>query len=79
MSMSRRTIKSPSNPILWDHVLSEFTKHHVVFVGYSISDGNVLNLIEDIKSRLGSGAKGLFMVAPSISEVQKKKLYSLGI
>lgn len=75
----RRTIKSPSNPILWDHVLSEFTKHHVVFVGYSISDGNVLNLIEDIKSRLGSGAKGLFMVAPSISEVQKKKLYSLGI
>ena len=75
----RRTIKSPSNPILWDHVLSEFTKHHVVFVGYSISDGNVLNLIEDIKSRLGSGAKGLFMVAPSISEAQKKKLYSLGI
>lgn len=75
----RRTIKTPSNPILWNHVLSEFTKHHVVFVGYSISDGNVLNLIEDIKAKLGRDTKGMFMVAPSISEVQKKKLYSLGI
>lgn len=75
----RRTIKAPSNPILWNHVLSEFTKHHIVFVGYSISDGNVLNLIEDIKTRLGREAKGMLMVAPSISEVQKKKLLSLGI
>lgn len=75
----RRTIKAPSNLILWNHVLSEFTKHHIVFVGYSISDGNVLNLIEDIKTRLGREAKGMFMVAPSISEVQKKKLLSLGI
>ncbi|MCR5407588.1 MAG: SIR2 family protein [Bacteroidales bacterium] len=75
----RRTIKSPSQPILWNHVLSEFTKHHVVFVGYSLSDGNILNLIEYVKDMFGSEAKGMYMVAPTISEVQKKKLSSLGI
>lgn len=73
----RRFIISPKYKLLWNRVLNEFVSKHILFVGYSLEDSNILNMIEDIQSQVNP--KSMFLVSPQLSRVQLKRLELLGV
>jgi len=75
----RRFIDTPTDPIIWSKIQSEVATQSIVFVGYSAEDGNVLNLIEQILQKVGSNAKKMFLVCPSLLPAQRLKLKQLKI
>lgn len=75
----RNEISQPRNQLVWDSVISEFSKRHIVFVGYSIEDGNILNLIEVISSKIGDRRLQMFMIAPSANIIKRRELEKMGI
>ena len=73
----RRFIKSPQYKLLWSRVLNEFVSKHIVFIGYSLEDSNILNMIEEIQSQVNP--KSMFLVSPQLSQVQLRRLELLGV
>ena len=74
----RHFLEAPKNSLLWSRVTTEFTSKHIVFVGYSADDQNILNLIENIKNKTSGVIKKMYLIAPSLKPVQKKRLEDLG-
>ena len=75
----RQTLEKPKHELLWSRVISEFSSKHIVFVGYSADDQNILNLIEKIQRNISGGIKQMFIVTPSLTKIQGKRLQNLGI
>ena len=75
----RHFLESPKNSLLWSRVTTEFTSKHIVFIGYSADDLNILNLIDHIKGRTSNSVKRMFLVAPSLKKVQEKRLKDLDV
>lgn len=75
----RKFLQSPHNTLLWSKVISEFSSKHVVFVGYSADDQNILGLIDLIQKQLEGKAKKMFLISPSLSKTQEARLKALRI
>lgn len=75
----RHFLESPKNSLLWSQITAEFTSKHIVFVGYSADDQNILNLIEHIKEKTYGSIKQMFLVAPALKKVQEKRMKDLGV
>lgn len=75
----RNFIKEPVDSIIWSKIMSEMAMKTVVFVGYSIEDSNVLNLIEEIIKKVGRQSKKMFIICPTVTKTQDKRLQQLGI
>ena len=75
----RHFLESPRNSLLWSRITTEFTSKHIVFVGYSVDDQNILNLIEHIKEKTSGSIKQMFLVAPTLKKVQEKRMKELGV
>ena len=69
--------KSQEN-LIWDTVRAEFSRHNVLFIGYSLSDQNIQILIENVKKQMGNSAKQLFVLIPSIGETERLQLEGFG-
>lgn len=74
----RHFLETPKHSLLWSRVTTEFTSKHIVFVGYSADDQNILNLIENIRNKTSGVIKKMYLIAPSLKAVQKKRLEDLG-
>lgn len=72
------TIKRP-NPIMWNEVISEFTRKNILFIGYSLADENVISIIKYIKHRVGKNIKQMFLIAPNIKISRQEQLKKMGI
>ena len=75
----RRFIESPKNSLLWSRIASEFTSKHIVFVGYSADDQNILNLIEQIKKKTSDSIKQMYLIVPILKKVQEKRMKDMGV
>lgn len=75
----RRLYVQKQENLIWDAVRSEFSRHNVLFIGYSLSDQNILMLIETVREQMGESAKQLFVLTPSIEEPELLRLQSLGV
>lgn len=75
----RHFLDEKPNPLLWNRVITEFTTKHVVFVGYSAEDANVLTLIEQVRRYAGDAVKKMFIIVPELNAVQKSRLNQLGV
>lgn len=75
----RHFLESPQNSLLWSRITSEFTSKHIVFVGYSADDPDILNLLEHIKEKTSNSIKQMFLVAPALKKVQEKRMKDLGV
>lgn len=60
--------------LIWEELKQAFIKKHVVFIGYSLEDDNILDIIKTVRDCIGSSMKGMFLVAPHFSELKKNKL-----
>lgn len=60
--------------LIWEELKQAFIKKHVVFIGYSLEDDNILDIIKTVRDCIKSSMKGMFLVAPHFSELKKNKL-----
>lgn len=66
--------KSNRYELIWETLKLAFTRKHMLFIGYSLEDDNILEIIKNVRDCVGSNMKGIFFVAPSILEVKQNQL-----
>lgn len=71
--------KKPPFPQLWNMVTSEFVKTHILFIGYSLTDDNIVDIITGISKQIGRNQKPMFLIAPHIPQSRKRQLRKLKI
>ena len=69
----------PVNSQLWDLIKTEFLTKHILFIGYSLSDDNIIDIIKHISKAVGRNQKEMFLINPFINNSRKKQLKKLGI
>lgn len=67
------------NPLMWNMVKSEFTEKHILFIGYSLEDDNILNIIKEVSDALHQNQKDMFLIAPNISDQKQTGLKKLKV
>lgn len=67
------------NPLLWERVKDAFVRSHVVFIGYSLADDNVSELVKSVNAALGQNQKPMFLIAPDFSQTKEKRLWELNV
>lgn len=75
----KRMYSQKQENLIWDTIRAEFSRHNVLFIGYSISDQNIQMLIEYVKEQMGESAKQLFVLTPDAEETAILQLKELGV
>ena len=65
--------KNRPNPQMWKMVDNEFLTKHILFIGYSLEDDNILEIIKTISRNINKNQKQMFLIAPGLSENKKKQ------
>lgn len=60
--------------LIWEELKQAFIKKHVVFIGYSLEDDNILDIIKTVRKSIGKSMKGMFLVSPKISDAKVGQL-----
>lgn len=60
--------------LICSELKSAFIKSHVVFIGYSLEDDNVLELIKTVRDCIGKNQKQMFLIAPGLNNQKKNQL-----
>lgn len=72
-------IENKDETVFWTAVKDRLASNHILFIGYSLEDDNIMFMFERILRELGENRKELFFVAPSISHTKRKFLGRKGI
>lgn len=65
--------------VFWNAIKDRLASNHILFVGYSLEDSNILTIIDKILNELGEHSKEMYFVAPSITHVKLQTLRNKGI
>ena len=71
--------KNRPNPQMWKMVDNEFLTKHILFIGYSLEDDNILEIIKTISRNINKNQKQMFLIAPGLSENKKKQLKKMNV
>jgi len=66
--------KNENFNLIWEHLKLSFVKKHVVFIGYSLEDDNILDIIKTVRDCIGNNMKQLFIIAPGFNAEKKTRL-----
>lgn len=69
----------PVNSELYDFVKNEFLTKHILFIGYSLSDDNIVEIIKHISKSVGRNQKEMFLIAPNLNDSKKTQLKKIGV
>ena len=67
------------NPIMWNLVKTEFATKNILFIGYSLEDNNILDIIQKVSDAQGNNQNEMFLIAPGISPEKQEKLKELKV
>lgn len=73
----REFLDGHAHNILWNSVLNELATKHIVFVGYSLEDWNILNLIDKIRKNITP--KQMYLVSPCLTHMQMSRLQKYSV
>lgn len=59
---------------IWKELQNAFVKKHVVFIGYSLEDDNILEIIRTVRDCIGQNMKQPFIIAPEFNDDKKARL-----
>lgn len=71
--------KNRPNPQMWDIVKNDFLTKHILFIGYSLADDNILDIIKNISETVNKNQKDMFLIAPKISPINQGKLKKMKV
>lgn len=75
----KNLFKNPRHPQMWKLISSLFIKTHVLFIGYSLEDRNVLKMIRQITKSINLNQKDMFLIAPKIPDTKKEQLRKMHV
>ncbi|MBD5183601.1 MAG: SIR2 family protein [Bacteroidales bacterium] len=64
---------------LWEDLKYSFRHSYVVFIGYSLADDNIFDIIKTVRDELDGNVKGMYLISPYIHDARKQQLESNGI
>lgn len=67
------------NQAMWDLVKTEFLTKNILFIGYSLEDDNILQLIKFISESVNDNQKGMFLIAPGINAQKQQRLKKMHV
>lgn len=67
------------NPNMWDVIKSHILQDNILFIGYSISDSNIIDIITRITDAVGDNRKSFFLIAPDFKRKDKQRLKELRV
>lgn len=67
------------NPEMWKLVETEFLTKNIVFIGYSLEDENILDIIHNVSEAIGKEQKEMFLIAPGINEEKQERLKEMHV
>lgn len=68
-----------SCPQLWGIVKAEMVQKNIIFLGYSMGDGNIEEILDNIQKCVGEHQKEMFLLAPGWSNYDQATLMKRGI
>ena len=60
--------------LIWETLKIAFSNKHMLFVGYSLEDDNIIDIIKTVRNCIGQSMKGMFLVAPSLVRSKREQL-----
>lgn len=60
--------------MIWSNLQQDFVKRNVLFIGYSLEDDNVLEIIKHVRECVGANMKKMFLVAPGLSPLKVSQI-----
>lgn len=67
-------IENKAETVFWTALKDRLASNHILFVGYSLEDSNIMVMFNKILRELGDHGKELFFVSPSINSSKRKFL-----
>lgn len=67
------------NPMMWNMVTSEFATKNILFIGYSLEDNNILDIIGKVSNAQKNNQNEMFLIAPNISPEKQDALRKLKV
>lgn len=58
-------------PMMWNHIISEILTRDILFIGYSLEDSNIFEIMKAIKKSVNGETRNFFLIAPGL---QKHKI-----
>lgn len=67
------------NQAMWNLVKTEFLTKHILFIGYSLEDDNILQVIQSISESVNDNQKSMFLIAPGINIQKQQRLKKMHV
>lgn len=64
---------------LWTQFKTDAGKSTLLFIGYSLEDPNILNIIKNVRNLSGGSAKEWFLIAPGLNDSKSRQLKKLRV
>lgn len=71
--------KQNQTPLLWEEVKHQFTNKHILFIGYSLSDDNIIDIIKRISNDINKNQRDMFLIAPGINQSRQTQLKKMKV
>ena len=75
----KKFFKRKYNPLMWNVVKNDFLTTHILFIGYSLSDNNIIHIIRNISKTVKKNKKDMFLIAPGLGERKHEQLREMGV
>lgn len=68
-----------TNQQMWNFVTKEFLTKHILFIGYSLADDNIIDIIKNISDAVNKNQKDMFLIAPGINVSRQRQLKKMNV
>lgn len=62
------------NPLLWILIQAEVLTNDILFIGYSLEDSNIFEIMKTIKSETGGHTRNFYLIAPGLKKYKIERL-----
>lgn len=71
--------KNNRNQLMWNEVKSHFLTDHILFIGYSLEDDNIIDIIKNISKAINKNQKEMFLIAPGFDGRKQGQLKKMKV
>jgi len=73
-----QSFKGEKEKLLWNVIKSQFLTKDILFIGYSLDDGNIFDIITEI-NKYTNTHRNYFLIAPSLVRHKRNRLEKAGV
>lgn len=67
------------NKLMWDCIKTDFLRKNILFIGYSLEDDNILDIIKNVSDGVNRNQKDMFLIAPNIDKIKQGNLAKMHV